>query len=407
MATRLRRLVEFIFVISVFAAGCGGNSYKKGQEMMQQGDYISAILQLKVAESKNPFDWRIKRDLGIAYYKNQQTNFAIIKLTQSRQLKLDEASTLLYLGLSYEAANKLDESNTTYRTLASLSIDPALKNEILARMRDNQIKKLQKEVKQNIADWQAGRETSITPNSVAVLYFRNVSEWDEMNPVLKGLAEVIIFDLLKIKNLRLVDRLKIQLLLDELQLSSSDFLDQIRAPDAGRLLNAQRLIVGGIERLNETSIRVSAGVVDTESGKLAEDGVEISGSVSDILKFEKKLLLDLIKDMGIRLNEHEFDGINTPLVSNSQAFFSFCKGLDFEDQQVFSKARYHYNNALKIEPAFDLAKQKLTHLPENRLNVADMEKLVSLQRESEMADHWQPAFACLTIHNGYWGCSNF
>jgi tetratricopeptide (TPR) repeat protein len=382
-----------------FCISCGGNSYKKGRELLQRGDYNSAILQLRVAETKQPGDWRIKRDLGVAFYKNRQTNFAITKLNQARQLKLDEPSTLLYLGLSYEAADKLDESNATYRTLASLNIDPILRKEILVRMRDNQTMELRKQVKQLIADWQAGREIDITPNTVGVLYFRNVSEWDEMNPVLKGLAEIVTNHLQRIKNLRVVDRLKVQLLLDELGLSSAQFLDQTRASDIGQLLNAERLIFGGVERLDDTAIRISAGVVYSESGKLAEDGIEVSGSISDILDLEKKLVLDLVKDLGIGLNDQLFNElVNRPLVNNSQAFLAFCRGLDFEDQQIFSQARLHYNNAVRIDPGFDLAKLKLMQLPENRLNISDMERLVSQQRHHENIDLPLPTFADLATN---------
>ena len=399
MTKQARQLWTALCIMFLFCISCGGNSYKKGQELLQQGDYNSAILQLRVAETRQPGEWRIKRDLGVAFFKNRQTNFAIAKLNQARQLKLDEPSTLLYLGLSYEAADKLDESNATYRALASLNIDPILRKEILVRMRDNQITELRKEVKQSIADWQAGRETAITPNTVGVLYFRNVSEWDEMNPVLKGLAEVIAVQLQRVRNLRVVDRLKIQLLLDELRLSSAEFLDQIRASDIGRLLNAERLIFGGVERLDETSIRISAGVVYSESGKLAEDGIEVSGSISDILDLDKKLLLDLVKDLGIGLNDQLFnDLVNRPLVANSQAFLAFCRGLDFEDQQIFSQARHHYNNALRIEPSFELAKRKLLQLPEHRLNISEMERLVSQHRHHDNTDLPQPAFADLATN---------
>lgn len=112
-----------------------------------------------------------------------------------------------------------------------------------------------------------------------------------MEPVLKGLAELITLDLLKVKNLRLSDRIKIQLLLEELQLSPSDFFDQIRAVDAGRLLGVQHLISGGIERISDTKIRLSGGVVETATGQLRGGGSEVSGNFSEILKLEKQLVM--------------------------------------------------------------------------------------------------------------------
>jgi hypothetical protein len=198
-----------------------------------------------------------------------------------------------------------------------------------------------------------------------------------MDPILKGLAELITLDLLKVKNLRLSDRTKIQLLLDELRLSPSDFFDQIRAADAGRLLGVQHLISGGIERMDDTKIRLSGGVVETATGQLRGGGSEASGSISDILKLEKQLVMDLIKDLGVRLAPSEVSAIQTLPTFSSLAFIAFCKGLDSEDQQLFSEAQSYYQSALNSDPNFTLARERLSQLPGERLSISEMEKLAS------------------------------
>lgn len=72
--------------------------------MLKDGHYPSAIQQFKLAENARPHDWKIKRDLGIAYYKTSQYPQAIEKLNQAYRIHRKDGRTLLYLGLSYEKA---------------------------------------------------------------------------------------------------------------------------------------------------------------------------------------------------------------------------------------------------------------------------------------------------------------
>lgn len=342
---------------------------------MEKGDYASAILELRVAESQQPSDWRIKRDLGIAYHRNRQFNYALTTLNQARLLKLEDSLTLLYLGLSYEQVNKLTDANVTFRNLTALNIAPVLKKELYARMRDNQLKLTKRELQKNLADWEAGRESALSENSVAVLYFRNLSEWRELDPVVKGVAEILSRDLSQVKKLRVVDRLKVQILMEELRVTPETFFDQIRASDAGRMLNAQRMISGGIERIDDIKIRINSGVVETATGQLIGSGAQATGSISDILKLEKALLRELLRDLKLTLTSEETAAIQLLPTTSSLAFIAFSKGLDSEDQQLFSQAQSFYQSALHSDPNFGLAKDRLMQLPGPRLSVPQMEKL--------------------------------
>ena len=78
-----------------------------------------------------------------------------------------------------------------------------------------------------------------TPNSIAVLSFNNRSGQNKLTPLQKGLAVMLITDLVKVEQLRVVERVKIQALLDELELGSSGLVNTKTAPRVGKLLGCQ------------------------------------------------------------------------------------------------------------------------------------------------------------------------
>ncbi len=81
-------------------------------------------------------------------------------------------------------------------------------------------------------------------NTVAVLYFENKTGRSEFIPLQKGLALMLLTDLFKIRELQVVERIRIQALVEEMGLGASGMVDSQTTPRVGRLLGA-RLIIGG------------------------------------------------------------------------------------------------------------------------------------------------------------------
>ena len=60
------------------------------------GDYDLAIIQLRAEERLNPADVRIKRDLGIAYFRTKQFEKAVTKLSQAAKLNSRDQVSLAW-----------------------------------------------------------------------------------------------------------------------------------------------------------------------------------------------------------------------------------------------------------------------------------------------------------------------
>lgn len=84
------------------------------------------------------------------------------------------------------------------------------------------------------------------PNSIAVNAFVNHGD-DNYRAMAKGLAAMIIADLSKVPGLKVLEREKVQLLVNEMKLGDSGLADSASAVRSGRLMRAEKIIVGEFE----------------------------------------------------------------------------------------------------------------------------------------------------------------
>jgi hypothetical protein len=84
------------------------------------------------------------------------------------------------------------------------------------------------------------------PNSIAVNAFVNHGD-ESYRAMSKGLAAMIIADLSKVPGLKVLEREKVQLLVNEMKLGDSGLADSASAVRSGRLMRAEKVIVGNFE----------------------------------------------------------------------------------------------------------------------------------------------------------------
>ena len=84
------------------------------------------------------------------------------------------------------------------------------------------------------------------PGSIAVQAFVNQGN-DSYRAMAKGLAAMIIADLSKVPSLKVLEREKVQLLVNEAKLGDSGLADTASAVRSGRLMRAEKVVVGNFE----------------------------------------------------------------------------------------------------------------------------------------------------------------
>jgi TolB-like protein len=100
--------------------------------------------------------------------------------------------------------------------------------------------------RQALAQEAALGSSQMPDNTLSVLYFSNSTGQPAMDALSKGLAFMLMTDLSTIKGLTLVERVKLQALVEEMGLGASGLVDPGSAPRVGRLLGARFLVSGNL-----------------------------------------------------------------------------------------------------------------------------------------------------------------
>ena len=178
-----------------------------------------------------------------------------------------------------------------------------------------------------------------------------------VQPLSRGLAELITTDLAQIRSLRLLERLQIGTLLDELKAGQSERADPATAARVGRLLRAERMVQGTatIPRSEAATMQLSATVV-TGVGVVRPVG-QVTGPFRQLLALEKQVVFDLAGQLGIALTEAERQEILRQGPKSLAAFLAYSRALEDLDRGDYGAAARHFGAAAHADPSFQAARQ--------------------------------------------------
>jgi hypothetical protein len=153
-----------------------------------------------------------------------------------------------------------------------------------------------------------------------------------------------------------VERARLQALLDELALQSSGATDSTTNVRAGKIIQAGRIVSGQILQ-NEQRLRVDAAIVNTQTAGLA-GGAANENTIEQLFAIQKAIVLQLFDSLGVRLTTAERIAIEQRPTRSMQAFLAYSRGLAFQDQGRYNDAARSFGEAARIDPGFSMAAQK-------------------------------------------------
>lgn len=227
------------------------------------------------------------------------------------------------------------------------------------------------------------------PNTVAVLYFENKTGKSEFDPLQKGLALMLITDLFSVKGLQVVERIKVQALVEEMGFGVTGLVQPGSAPRIGRLLGA-RWIIGG--EITAGSIRIQSSILDVTESKLLGQPVAI-GEMTDLFRLEKELLFKMMEFLKIEITPQEREELKRYCSTNMRALHLLFKGIEASDRGQYEKAAQFYESALKEDPKICVARGALQELIQLKLvkpQKRSEELLKSLRDRSSLTDQLSP-----------------
>ncbi len=203
------------------------------------------------------------------------------------------------------------------------------------------------------------RESTLTslapePATIAVLPMTIAGD-SSLQPLSRGLAELVLSDLAMVRSLRLLERIQVGALLDELKLSESGRTDASTAARVGRLLRAERMVQGVAAITQNGPVRMSATVVRGDGS--VRSGAQANGTFKQLLDLEKQLVFGLAAELGIQLTEAERQRILRQGTKNLAAFLAYSKGLEALDRGDYRAAGGAFAQAVHADPSFQQAHQ--------------------------------------------------
>lgn len=200
-----------------------------------------------------------------------------------------------------------------------------------------------------------------TPNSLAVLYFDNRSGREELTPLQKGMAVMLIRDLSELDQVEVVERTKMQALLDEMELGRSGLMDAETAPEIGVLLRTGFVAGGDILQGTTAELEINAAVFDVPLDTFTPLQ-PVVGAVNEIAKLEKKVLFSILEHMQIQLTPQKKAKLSRPLSASTAALLALFAGIDYSDRGLYLRAAQMYKQALQEDPKLQMAKDALGEL---------------------------------------------
>ena len=215
-------------------------------------------------------------------------------------------------------------------------------------------------------------------NTLSVLYFTNLTGQTTLDPLSKGLAYLLMTDLAKISGLVVVERIKLQALLDEIDLGASDLVAPGTAPRLGRILGARFMVSGeiaggaevaaepavgeaAVSRALEIAIRLDPKLLNVPNSDL-QTLPYVDGLIHTLFELEKKVLFAIVERLEIALSEGDKEALRIPLSTNPRALYYFFMGLNASDLQMYDRAGGYYEKATREDPGLKPAGDALKEL---------------------------------------------
>jgi TolB-like protein len=223
--------------------------------------------------------------------------------------------------------------------------------------RHGQLSAIDSAAKAAIANERAIDASAFPEQSVAVVPM-NITVRDTALAVLGvGLADLLTTDLARARQLVLVERVRMDAIMRELQLAATGLVDSVTAPRVGRLVSARRIVVGNITELPNGQLHIITRVANTQTSAVTR-GTENTGALDRVFDAEKALAFGLLQELGVTLTPAERAQIESRPTRSISALLAYSRGVRADAQGDFRSAANHYRSAARIDPGFNISKTR-------------------------------------------------
>lgn len=334
--------------------GCAGV-----QERPLEAPAPDQIPELEAELERRPGDAELMVRLGAAYREAGQLERARSVLQEAHRVGDGPGSAAFYLGLTYEDLEQFGQAREVYRGYLDREGSSRLDDAIRKRIDYLHRRELEAAARDAVSRESELADRVPQEGTVAVFPFVYRGQDEELQPLTRALAAFLVTDLGQVDRVTVLERMRVQLLLDEMKLGESQYVDPSTAARSGRLLGAANIVQGQMDGDEEelsvqASLMNAAGGVDGGLEHLLDD----RGSAEQIFEVENRIALGVFRSLGVELTPAERRRLAEHPTENLQAFLAFGRGLIAADSADFTTAATHFQRAADLDPGFQQAQER-------------------------------------------------
>lgn len=330
------RLIPWLaaFVLAAVLVGGGGVSPVAAQQSV-----------LKQAKQKYQF----------AEYGTAISLFRQVADNEQADVSLRQ-DALRYLARAYVAQGEKEKARSAVEQLVdteppAADIDPNVEPPTVYKM-------YYKEKKEQRGSYEVRRQQGL--QTMAIMDFSNnsISNREKYAGLRKGLPSIMINSLTGSTDLQVIERERIEWLLNELKLQrQEDKVDQSTAVKTGELLGANAVVFGSYI-VTESQMSITARVVKVETGEVLF-GDQVRGEPGNFFQLIEDLSQKVTRSINVSLEETKMGSSPT---KSLDAMMAYSDGLTLLEEGKYRAARDKFEQAISYDEDFGRAKQKLKSL---------------------------------------------
>lgn len=256
-----------------------------GDSLRKKGEYEKAVVEFTRAIKLDPaYDWAFAHR-GETFRQNKEYEKAIADFDKAIELDPDYAWAFASRGDSHRLLKNYDQAIDDFNKALELEPDYAW----VIEKRDELYKEM--EDKPEASPKLAEKSRSELPLlSVMDFVIENVSESEG-----KLIVDLLSSALIKVQKYRILDRSQRDNLLKELEFSYSDCTDESCQLELGRLLAADKIVVGSLGKIGNRYI-LNAKLLNVVTGEAVSSAYEIFRSIEELVDGSEAVARELIEE---------------------------------------------------------------------------------------------------------------
>jgi|GEM_PF-1548876 len=222
---------------------------------------------------------------------------------------------------------------------------------------------------------------------LAVLYVDNHSDDAAYDVLEKGLADMLVTDLTA-QGLTVVERSRLQALIEEQKLQRSAFFDPKSAVKVGQGLGASHIVMGALAAM-KPELRIDLRLVEVATGKVVVTA-KVNGPSASLFDLEQQLV-----ERFVTAFERRFAAASMPQtkVRDVEALLEYSRGIDLADKGDLEAARKKIEQTIKLSPSFGLARTRKDEIIKRIESSRDRRDLVFEEHQKTLEQHCKEGLA--------------